>query len=233
MNATRICSIDGCGGRVVSRGLCRNHYEWHRKHGLHEQFPLDVRVRHDNSIGTVYALIGPDGAPFYVGATRNPLKTRLRQHKHRAEQGHASPVYVRIREVGSESVTIEALEAGIPREVLLDREAAWIARLRQQHVLTNERALDGVPDSMSARTRALIGAAKSGRPTWISGKHGEDAGWDAHRREAMARFYAEKRANRVPHHGTANEYSGHGCRCDACRAAYSTTRRGWGKPRTD
>lgn len=155
----------------------------------------------------------------YVGKTTTNAKTRWWEHRSRAKNGHEAPVYVWMREVGVETVEVVELEQTIP-ENLENLEVVWIAKLMAEgHPLQNQFGLDGKPNSWSPATKEKVGSSRRGKPTWIKGKTGEEAGWTEERRESMRLRAKEKVETRVPNHGTINEYSKYGCRCEECRTA--------------
>lgn len=167
----------------------------------------------------IYALHAGDHQYFYVGTTTVNSDNRLYEHIYRARVGHRSPVYVRMREVGIDNVQVVDLERLTDVSKRFTIEAQWIAKMiAAGHPIQNRIGRDGLPNSMSEESRALISAAHVGVQTWITGKRGEEAGWTQARREAMRARAAERRANRVPRHGTLSEYQKYGCRCDECFA---------------
>ena len=173
----------------------------------------------------VYALHAGDHRYFYVGVTAMNSTNRLWAHKARARSGHPAPVYAEMRDLGIENIRVFDLELIKHPERPDQIEASWILRLIQEgHPIANERARDGIPNSMSDAAKARVGKGNAGRPTWIKGKRGEDAGWTDERREQLAQRFAEKRANRIPKHGTKNEYQAYGCRCAECRAVATNPR---------
>lgn len=135
----------------------------------------------------IYALHAGDGVYRYVGSTSKNSKNRLYEHIYRARSGHPSPVYMWMREVGTDHVQVVDLvkvEDDSLREVL---EAATIAHMiKAGHPLTNRMSRDGTPGSMAEESKRLIGEKAHGRPTWIKGKTGEDAGWTDARRRAQS-----------------------------------------------
>jgi len=134
----------------------------------------------------IYALHAGDGVYRYVGATSKNSKNRLYEHIYRARSGHMGPVYVWMREVGLENVQVVDLAKVADDDLRLRLEATTIAHLIQAgYPLVNRISRDGVPNSMADESRKLISAAHSGRPTWIKGKSGIEAGWTERRREAQ------------------------------------------------
>lgn len=139
----------------------------------------------------IYGLTAADGGVFYVGRTSVNTLNRWWQHKSRARSGHTAPVYVRMREVGIECVGWTVLEkfndlpdGADPR----DREAYWIERgLSLGWPLVNRLGTNGVADSWSAEMRSAGIPKRRGRPTWIKGKTGEEAGWTDERRTRHSR----------------------------------------------
>lgn len=158
----------------------------------------------------------------YVGSTTVNLTHRWWQHKSRARTGHQAPVYEWMRLVGIENVQAVELATG---EDLRKLEHEVIVRLRSQgHPLNNQSGIDGVPNSMSYRSRQKLSAARRGHDSWIKGKRGEDAGWTAERRAAFSAArrdttYTGERepGKQIPAHGLRARYDG-GCRCEKCVA---------------
>lgn len=178
-----------------------------------------VNVNHRRE-PAVYALHTGDHRYFYVGATRKNSQNRLYQHVSRALEGHSAPVYVWMRTVGVRNVQAFDLESITDTTACEKIEAVWIQRLiREGHPLTNRIARDGVPHSVSRESVAISSATRRGKPTWIKGKRGEDAGWTDARRAEIARGNAIRQLERTPEHGTAKEYVRYGCRCYPCRKA--------------
>lgn len=155
----------------------------------------------------------------YVGSTTVNIRTRLWEHRSRARSGHTAPVYRWMRLVGIENVEIVELAAGDDLRAL---EVECLVRLRADgHVLYNQSGVDGREHSMSVRTRRLLGASRRGKPTWIKGKRGVEAGWTEERRRAQSeRRRAAVSGPREPHlplpaHGLRPRYD-LGCRCEKC-----------------
>jgi predicted GIY-YIG superfamily endonuclease len=140
----------------------------------------------------IYALVDSQGRIGYVGSTQVNAKTRYWEHRSRARSGHTAPVYEWIREVGVDSFTyveLEKLEAGSDVSIL---EAQWIKKLIDEgHPLQNQIARDGVPNSNGERMKEILSASRKGKPTWIKGKRGEEAGWTEERRKQQALRFAE------------------------------------------
>lgn len=145
----------------------------------------------------IYALHTGDHRYFYVGATCQNSQTRLWEHIHRARSGHTGPVYAWMREVGIANVEVVDLEPITEPENRAVQEAACIARMIEAgHPLVNRIARDGVPNSMSAESKALLSARRAGKPTWIKGRRGDDAGWTDARRQAQSDRMKARRANK-------------------------------------
>lgn len=148
----------------------------------------------------IYGLTAPDGGVFYIGRTSVNALNRWWQHKSRASSGHAASVYVRMRDVGVQDtswVIIERYEdipAGItPRE----REAWWILKYLEDGAdLVNSNGRDGVPDSWSPEQKERGHASRRGKPTWVKGLTGEDAGWTPERRAEQSRIMQLRRWRR-------------------------------------
>jgi hypothetical protein len=117
----------------------------------------------------------------YVGSTRVNSKTRLWEHRARARKGHTAPVYDWMREVGIDNVEIVELDDDPTTET------KWIDNLLSEgHPLRNQLGLDGNPHSWSKDMKRKVGDANRGKPTWIKGKRGEEAGWTQERRRAQS-----------------------------------------------
>lgn len=144
---------------------------------------------------SVYVLHAGDEILAYVGSTSKNAPNRLWEHKYRARTGHAAPVYQWMREVGIENVRAVVLAFEPDAEIRQALEAVTIAQLLAEgHPLVNAKSRDGVVDSMSETTKALIGNRNRGRETWIKGKTGEAAGWTQERREKQSRDQKARRA---------------------------------------
>lgn len=159
----------------------------------------------------IYGLTS-DAGVFYVGTTKTNAQNRLWEHIYRARSGHIAPVYQRMREIGLDNIGFTILRNLEPDDDALAIEASIIFDLLASGVdLSNQKARDGVPESMSAKSKALIGVANGGKPTWIKGLTGERAGWtDARRKEqSMARSGQFK-------HGSRRLALEGGCPCPAC-----------------
>ncbi len=172
---------------------------------------------------SVYALSEPAGGFFYVGKTSINPTNRWWEHRSRARTGHPSPVYVRMREVGIESVEVIVLEKLGDTQDPIEREAFWIKKLLADgYPLANELGRDGVPNSMSERMKNHLSETRKGKPTWIKGKTGVEAGWTEERREKARSKKPPKVKTvlpRTPRHGTRTEWEKYGCRCTPCRDA--------------
>jgi hypothetical protein len=178
---------------------------------------VNVNYRKDPA---VYALHTGDHRYFYIGTTTVNSQNRLYQHISRANHNHQAPVYKRMRELGVRSVVVTDLQPLLPGDNALEVEARWISDMIERGFpLCNQVAVDGIPHSLSVEMRAKIGASRRGVPTWTKGKTGAEAGWSQERREGAIARASLARANRIPRHGTFNEYAIHGCRCESCFAA--------------
>lgn len=143
----------------------------------------------------VYGLHAGDGMFGYIGSTEVNAKTRWWEHRSRARAGHNAPVYEWMRESGVDQIDFEIIERVTTDEDVLNAEARVIAQyLMDGHPLANQKALDGVPDSMSEASKRRIGDPKKGKATWIKGKTGLDAGWTPERRAAQSARIAATRA---------------------------------------
>jgi hypothetical protein len=82
-------------------------------------------------IGTVYALTTPAGTPFYVGATVQPVGTRVGQHLRDARHGRkGSAVHELLAQTGRVGIWI--LELGVP--------AGELGAAERRHTFAIERA---------------------------------------------------------------------------------------------
>ena len=140
----------------------------------------------------IYALVDSEGLIGYVGCTQVNAKTRYWEHRSRARNGHSAPVYEWIRLAGIDSFTyveLEKLDAGSDVSGI---EARWIKKLIDEgHPLQNQIARDGVPGSNGERMKNILSSKRKGKPTWIKGKRGEEAGWTEERRKQQSLRFAE------------------------------------------
>lgn len=182
--------------------------------------------RHKDPV--IYGLKANDGGVFYVGYTMTNGLNRYWQHRYRARSGGTSPVHAHIREVvGEENFTwveLEKIPDGLSRDEIQTREANWIAKMISDgNKLVNAHGRDGRKNSWTPERKAEGFPSRRGKPTWIKGKTGEEAGWTDARRRAMAERAEQNRKNRAPNHGSLTEYKKYRCRCDECRDAYSAS----------
>lgn len=142
----------------------------------------------------IYALVDPEGNIGYVGSTSVNAKTRYWEHRSRAREMHAAPVYDWIRKVGIDTFSFIELEnLGINQDLALV-EANWIKKLIEAgHPLQNQIARDGVPYSNGQRMKDMLSENRRGKPTWIKGKRGVAAGWTDERKALVTIRFAEKR----------------------------------------
>lgn len=155
-----------------------------------------------------------EGRVFYVGRTGSNALNRWWQHRYRARTGHSAPVYQWMRKVGIDNVGWTVLTRLGPEDDARALESKTIADLLEAgNDLVNEFGLDGRPDSWSPAMRDKYRAQRAGKPTWIKGKRGVDAGWTDERRKRQSE--ARKVAWVLPH-GTPSGYARYGCRCEAC-----------------
>lgn len=135
----------------------------------------------------VYALYVDDGVYRYIGSTTGNSQNRLWEHIYRGRNGHDSPVYQWMREVGVENVRVIDLEKVPDITTIKEVEARWIKLLLDEgHDLTNQMARDGKPNSNGPRMKEINSRDKKGKPTWIKGKTGDAAGWTDKRRARQA-----------------------------------------------
>ena len=145
----------------------------------------------------IYALVDSCGRIGYVGSTQVNAKTRYWEHRSRARNGHGAPVYDWVREVGIDSFTYVELEKLDPGAGVAVVEARWIKKLIDDgHPLQNQIARDGVPHSNGQRMKDILSSSRKGKPTWIKGKRGEEAGWTEERRQQQAKRFAEMNRKR-------------------------------------
>jgi hypothetical protein len=142
----------------------------------------------------VYALHAGDGVFAYVGTTAMNSKNRLWEHIYRARSGHTAPVYEWMRSVGIENVVVVDLLKESDPQARANAEVKFIADfIAQGFPLTNQISRDGVPGSMSEESKRRIGEKKIGKPTWIKGKRGVEAGWTDERRKAFVDLMRSRR----------------------------------------
>lgn len=142
----------------------------------------------------VYALTH-DGGFFYVGYTSSNTLNRWWQHISRAQNGHDAPVYRWMRDVGIRNVGYQILELVENPSEAGEIEAGWIKTLIDEgHELTNAIARDGTAHSISEEMRSRMGVKMKGKPTWIKGLTGADAGWTEERKENHSATMRRKRA---------------------------------------
>jgi hypothetical protein len=143
----------------------------------------------------IYALVDTDQRVGYVGSTTVNTKTRYWEHRSRARKGHTAPVYEWIRSVGVDTFSYVELEKLDDSGRVALAEAGWIKKLIDEgHPLTNQVARDGVPHSNGERMKQLLSRERKGKPTWIKGKTGVDAGWTEERRKAQAERFRKNLA---------------------------------------
>lgn len=136
---------------------------------------------------SVYGLHSGDGVVRYVGSTTKNSKNRLYEHVYRANSGHTGPVYQWMRAEGVRSIEVVDLELVDDIACLPAVEARWIVDLLARgNDLTNQTSRDGRVGSMSAASRARVGDANRGKPTWSKGRTGEEAGWTRDRRDRQS-----------------------------------------------
>jgi len=155
-----------------------------------------------------------EGRLFYIGQTTTNIEERMWQHAYRTRSGHSAPVYEYIRCIGIDNVTIKVIRLLEPFDDAKKIEAQIIAdAIQNGNELQNQLSRDGVIDSLSDETKKKIGADRKGKPTWIKGKTGIEAGWTDERK---AKQSAMKRASRVQKHGSQLERKKYGCDCSQC-----------------
>jgi hypothetical protein len=143
----------------------------------------------------IYALLDNLGRYGYVGSTKVNPKTRWWEHRSRAKNNHPAPVYEWMRSVGIDNVKIEVLERiGFDDDAHLIEVRHIDRLLAEGHPIQNQIGRDGVPYSNASRMRQILSEKRKGRPTWIKGRRGVDAGWTEERKrqqaETMRRRYA-------------------------------------------
>ncbi len=135
----------------------------------------------------VYALHAGDERFFYVGSISKNSDNRLYEHIYRAHTGHKAPVYRAMRDLGIRNIQVVDLCPIADPSRRLELETAWIVRLLEEgHPLVNQLGRDGIPNSMSAEMKTKVSKSKKGKPTWIKGRTGVEAGWTEERRQAAA-----------------------------------------------
>lgn len=139
------------------------------------------------SESVIYALKDSVGNYGYIGSTRVNAKTRWWEHRSRARQGHAAPVYDWMRKSGIDSIEIEILEHIEPDVNADELEARLIKQfIDDGHPIQNQISRDGIPNSNGSRMKKILSESKKGKPTWIKGKRGIEAGWTEERRRKQA-----------------------------------------------
>lgn len=132
---------------------------------------------------SIYILKDKVGNVGYVGSTSVNAKTRYWEHRSRARRNHPAPVYDWIRQVGLDDFTYEVIEIVTEPGGLEQKEAEYIKHyVDNNHPVCNQIARDGRPRSNGERMKKLLSEQKRGKPTWIKGKRGEEAGWTEERR---------------------------------------------------
>lgn len=100
MNATRICSIDGCYGKHYARGWCANHYARWRRHGaLH-----DARAERADPAELFWPRVDrsdPDGCWLWTGPVNSSGYGSMK-YKERARGAHVVSVLLDGRDVPDE-----------------------------------------------------------------------------------------------------------------------------------
>lgn len=140
----------------------------------------------------IYALHDGQGNYGYIGSTGVNTKTRWWEHRSRARSGHAAPVYQWIRSIGIENLKIEtvcAIPDGTDPAIL---EAHHIKKfLDAGHPIQNQISRDGVPNSNGERMKQILSSQRKGKPTWIKGKRGIEAGWTEERKKAQSERFRQ------------------------------------------
>lgn len=135
----------------------------------------------------VYVLADGAGVYFYVGRTTINEQNRLWEHNYRANSGHTAPVYEAMRTAGVENVRVEVLQRIQAGDDVKHIEATWIKRLIDDgYPLVNAYGRDGIPNSWSPEQKERGMPSRRGKPTWIKGKTGEEAGWTEERKRIQA-----------------------------------------------
>lgn len=131
----------------------------------------------------IYSLVDEAGVPFYIGRTLTNAQNRLWEHNYRAKNGHPAPVYKRMREIGVDRVSYRVLRRLSDSDDARELEAEYIMiLLNEGNDLANALGRDGRPDSWSEEQRRRGQPSRKGKPTWIKGKTGVEAGWTDERR---------------------------------------------------
>ena len=140
----------------------------------------------------IYALVTKTGSIGYIGSTRVNAKTRWWEHRSRARSGHTAPVYDWMRKEGVENIDYVILQELEEHENISVIEAAHIKRLLDEgHPLANQIGRDGKPNSNNDRMKKMLSDQRKGKPTWIKGKRGVEAGWTEERRKLQALRFRE------------------------------------------
>jgi hypothetical protein len=135
----------------------------------------------------IYALVTKDGRIGYIGSTRVNAKTRWWEHRARARSGHNAPVYDWMREEGIDKIDYLIIQELNDEDDISVIEAAHIKRLIDDgHPLANQIGRDGKPNSNNDRMKKMLSEQRKGKPTWIKGKRGVEAGWTEERKKRQA-----------------------------------------------
>lgn len=145
----------------------------------------------------IYALHDGSQKYGYIGTTGVNTKTRWWEHRSRARNGHPAPVYDWIRSIGIDNLQIETLaevpEGSDPHLI----EVKFIKQfLDDGHPIQNQIGRDGVPHSNGDRMKQALSRQRKGKPTWIKGKRGIEAGWTEERRKAQSERFKKMNASR-------------------------------------
>jgi hypothetical protein len=147
---------------------------------------------------SIYGLTVDGRIFFYVGSTKKNSKNRLWEHIYRANNGHNAPVYHYMREVGPYKVQVVDLTSTVGVADVAVLEAKIIRQfLDEGHPLTNQLGRDGVPGSMGDEAKRRMSEDRKGKPTWIKGKRGVEAGWTDERRAAFGKRVSESKRART------------------------------------
>ncbi len=202
----------------------------------------------EKSYGVVYVLTSPSGKQ-YVGQTTKTLEHRLSTHKGATKAGANYPINNSIRKYGLENFDVEILANAENQDKLDALECYWIRELKTCKIGMNlspggkgwspeKRAwMSGLMKGreFSEETRKKFSKAQSGKNNPMYGKKHTDEVREkiseSHRKRSKEDVENEKmglleNAERIGIlHGTENRYLNYGCRCSACRAAYTLYKR--------
>lgn len=143
----------------------------------------------------IYALHDGNKNYGYIGTTGVNTKTRWWEHRSRARSGHSAPVYNWIRQIGVENLQIETICHVQDEADAAALEAEYIKQfIDEGHPIHNQIGRDGIANSNAERMKQMLSEQRRGKPTWIKGKKGIEAGWTEERRLAQQERFRKARS---------------------------------------